>query len=339
MDDWTPDCSPAPQPRPLDGGLGGRRIAEARIGTGALQGAPWKALEVPPDLSRHGLHVGTSGFHYEDWAGAFYPPRGLRPDGAPGMGGKEWFPFYQMYFSFLEVNHTFLREPDIAHFVELDRRCRASMRFSVLVHRDVSHKGTWDPEEGKSQMRRHAAAVAPIAESGRFYSFLIQLDHRQERSRKVLDYLLLSASAALAEGLDVHVEFRDRTWHQEPVLKALKDAGIGICNTDLPALPRAFPLRSYATTAKGYVRYNGRNAAAWHEEPFGRRPGDGVRSGRYDYLYSLEEIEERIPAQLLLLEKTGAVAAVWRNHARGQSPMNAARNLFLAERRLRAAEA
>jgi uncharacterized protein YecE (DUF72 family) len=240
-----------------------------------------------------------------------------------------------MYFSFLEINHTFLREPELSHFVELERRSRSSMRFSVMVHRDVSHKGTWDAEEGKSLMRKHAAAVAPLADSGRFHSFLIQLDHRLERSRRVLDYLLAVASASLGEGLDVHVEFRNRTWHQEPVLRALQDAGIGICNADLPSLlPGAFPMRAYATTAKGYIRYSGQNAAAWDADAVATRRS-GAFDARYDYLYSLEEVEERIPGQLVLLQKTGAVAVVFKNHVRGQSALNAVQNLFLAEREMK----
>jgi uncharacterized protein YecE (DUF72 family) len=239
-----------------------------------------------------------------------------------------------MYFSFLEINHTFLREPDIAHFVELERRSRAGLRFSVLTHRDISHKGTWDVGEGRSLMRKHASAVTPLADAGRFYSFLIQLDHGVERHRRVLDYLLAVGSASLEEGLDVHVEFRHRTWHQEPVLRALKDAGIGLCNPDLPALlPGAFPLRAYATTAKGYLRYSGQNASAWDPESASSRRG-GAYDSRYDYLYSLEEVEDRIGGQLSLLRKTGLVAAVYRNHVRGQSALNAVQNMFLAGRRL-----
>jgi uncharacterized protein YecE (DUF72 family) len=302
---------------------------------GPREAAPWKPLEIPPDLSRFGLFVGTSGFHYGDWAGAFYPPpRGSR--------NGDVYPFYQMYFSFLEVNHTFLREPELAHFAELERRSRPSMRFSVMAHRDVSQKGTWDAAEGRSLMRRHVAAVAPLAESGRFHSFLIQLDHRQERSRKVHDYLLATASAAVEEGLDAHIEFRNRTWHQEAVLRSLQDAGIGVCNPDLPALlPGAFPLRAYATTAKGYLRYSGQNAAAWDDDA-ARRPaqpspeGPLRRDSRYDYLYSLEEVEARIPGQFALLRKTGAVAVVYRNHARGRAALNAVQNLFLAEREWKA---
>lgn len=311
---------------PIDDWMPQAPIREARV---SQPFQVWRPLEVPPDLSGQGLLVGTSGFHYPDWAGAFYPPRSPR----------EGFPFYQMYFSFLEINHTFLAEPDPAYFAELERRSRARLRYSVLVHRDISHKGTWDAGEGRSLMKKHAAAVTPLAEAGRFYSFLIQLDHGVERHRRVLDYLLAVGSAALEEGLDVHVEFRHRTWHQEPVLRALQDAGIGLCNPDLPALlPGAFPLRAYATTAKGYIRYSGQNAAAWDPESVARRSGaydgrDG-RDGRYDYLYSLEEVEERIGGQLSLLGKTGMVAAVYRNHVRAQSALNAVQNLFLAGRRI-----
>lgn len=326
MQDWSPGTS-AHESR--DGGAASGSVPSPAA-------APWKPLEIPPDPSRHGLYVGTSGFNYDDWAGAFYPPRGARVGGSGvAGGGREWFPFYQLYFSFLEVNHTFLREADAAHFAELERRSRPNLRIAVMAHRDVSQKGTWDAQEGRALMKRHAAAVAPLADSGRFYSFLVQLDHRQERSRRVLDCLLAACSAAVEERLDVHLEFRNRTWHQEPVLRELRDAGIGICNPDLPDLPLSFPLRSYATTSKGYLRYSGRNAAAWGPEtpPAPRRPGGG--ESRYDYLYAPGEIEARVPGQLLLLRKAGEAAVVFKNHVRGQAAVNAVQNLFLAERLLR----
>ncbi len=143
MDDWIPGLELSPQqPKGVTPPGGGAPPQGGK--------SPWKPLEIPPDLSRSGLMVGTSGFHYDDWAGAFYPPRGARPGGSSPGGGREWFPFYQMYFSYLEINHTFQREPDLAHFLELERRSRASMRFSVMVHRDVPNKGTWDAGQGRS---------------------------------------------------------------------------------------------------------------------------------------------------------------------------------------------
>jgi uncharacterized protein YecE (DUF72 family) len=292
---------------------------------------PWKPLDIPPDVSRFGLYVGTSGYRFEDWAGRFYPP------GA----GRDGFPFYQLYFPFLELGHTFDQEPLLSQFVELERRSRPGMLFSVKAHRDISHKGTWDAREGRSLMRKQVAVVGPLVETGRFYSFLIQLDERVERGRKALDYLLETASAAIGEGLDVHVEFRNRTWHQEAVLQSLKDAGVGICNTDLPGLPHAFPLKTYATTGKAYVRYCGRNLAGWlaAEESLrgaGGPPGERLRArnARYDYLYSAAELEERVRGQLLLLKKTGSVAAVFKNHVGAKAALNAVQAIRLAGRHL-----
>jgi uncharacterized protein YecE (DUF72 family) len=284
----------------------------------------WKPHDIPPDLSAQGLHIGTGGYAFDDWAGPFYPP-----------GARDHLPFYQLYFSFLELNHTFYQEPLVQHFVELERRSKPGMLYSVKVHRDVSHKGTWDAREGHALMRRHAAAVGPLAESGRFYSFLIQLDEGVERGRKVLDYLLATAAAAVSEGLDVHVEFRNRTWHQEPVLQSLKDAGIGICNTDLPPLPHVFPLRAYATTDKAYVRYCGRNLAAWRPDGHGGSPAERMRArnARYDYLYGPGELEELARGQLQMLKKTGAVAAVFKNHVGAQAALNAMRQIRLLAQR------
>ena len=332
MNDWSP--APLPQPGFPEKAASPRArevtflLPEARPATGGSSAGgvrkpgAWKPQDIPPDLSALGLRVGTGGYSFDDWDGRFYPP-----------AARERFPFYQLYFSFLELNHTFYREPLLEQFAELERRSRPGMLYAVKTHRDVSHKGTWDVAEGRSLMRRHAAAVSPLAESGRFYSFLIQLDEGVERASKVLDYLLAAGSAAVSQGLDVHVEFRNRTWHQEPVLQALKDAGIGICNTDLPPLPHMFPLRAYATTAKSYVRYCGRNLGAWkpHGHEAGGSPAERARSrnARYDYLYSPRELEELAQGLLAMRKKASSVAAVFENHVGAQAAYNALEQIRL----------
>ncbi len=304
--------------------------------------ASWKPWDLPPDITGQGALVGVGGYDFADWAGRFYPP-GRRAGGNaqvkfPGERfPEERFLFYQLYFSFLEIGHTFHEEPMLQRFVELERRSKAGMRFAVKVHRDISHKGVWDAEAGKSLMRKHAAAVSPLSETGRFHSFLIQLDDGQERDRKVLDYLLATASAAVSEGLDVHIEFRNRTWHQESVLQSLKDAGVGICNTEIPALPQAFPLKAYATSGKGYVRYHGLNLAAWQAAeagPGGRRgisPSDRMRASqaRYAYLYSQAELRERMRGLVQLLKKAGPVAVAFQNHVGAGAALNALQAIHL----------
>ena len=203
--------------------------------------------------------------------------------------------FYQKYFPLVEINNTFYREPMLTNFVDIERRSRPATKYVVKVYRDISHTKRWEAETGKALMRNHITAVSPLVETGRFYSFLIQLEDRTIRNQERLDYFLAVASEAVRMKLDVHIEFRHNSWHNLYPLQALKDSGIGICNTEIPPVKYAFPLKAYATTEKGYVRYSGRNIQNW--VPKGKQKTSKARiearNARYDYLYSEPEMEER----------------------------------------------
>jgi uncharacterized protein YecE (DUF72 family) len=294
----------------------------------------WKALNLPSDISGQGALVGSAGFVFRDWVGRFYPPVG-KSSSKEKVSTREWFKFYQTYFSFLEIGHTFYQEPQLQQFVELERSSKTSMRFSVKVNGEISNKGKWDPTQGKSLMQKHIVAVSPLSETGRLHSLLIQLEEGVERNRKVLDYLLGTASVAISNGVDVHVEFRNHTWHQESVLQALKDSGIGICNTEIPKLAHVFPLKSYVTSDKGYVRYSGLNLEAWEaaEGSSGISPSERLQLSqeRYNYLYSRKELEDRIRGQLKIIRKVSSTAIVFANHNEAKSIVNAIQNIDLLQ--------
>ena len=99
-----------------------------------------------------------------------------------------------------------------------------------------------------------------------------------------------------------------RSWHLEHVLKRMKDNGIGVCNTDLPASPATFPLKAYATSNKGYIRYHGREGN--------------------DYLYTVDEIVDRVEGQQVLLRKTDSVAIAYANYGNGNAVVNAIENII-----------
>ena len=136
----------------------------------------------------------------------------------------------------------------------------------------------------------------------------------------------------------MHIEFRHKSWHTQGTMQALKDAGVGICNTDLPAFPHAFPLRAYATTDKGYLRYNGRNLANWHPQGPQTTAKEKIaaRNARYDYLYSPAELLELINGQLNLLAKTGSLVVAYNNHFRIKAVLNAIENLELLQKEITA---
>ncbi len=51
-------------------------------------------------MKTDGLHVGTSGWTYDDWSGPFYPPE---------VKGTDRLTFYAQHFDTVEVNASFYR--------------------------------------------------------------------------------------------------------------------------------------------------------------------------------------------------------------------------------------
>ncbi len=304
-------------------------------GTGAMLAGDtgWKPMEIPPDCEDGGYYVGTSGYYFDDWIGRFNPPMAskttMRNLTHQDRADQDRLLFYQKYFPLVEVNNTFYREPSFDQFVDINTRSRSRTQYIVKVHRDISHSKSQDADQARSMMRRYVSSVAPIQESGRFFSFLIQLEDHLRFSNRCLDYLRLVASEATYSDHDVHIEFRHISWHSVQAFQALKDAGIGICNTEIPPVSHAFPLKYYATTDKGYVRYSGRNLDNWY--PSGpqttSKERTEARNARYDYMYSEDEVGDRVLGQISLRQKTSSVAVAYNNHYNAQAVMNGIMNL------------
>jgi uncharacterized protein YecE (DUF72 family) len=111
----------------------------------------------------------------------------------------------------------------------------------------------------------------------------------------------------------------------------LKDCGVGICNTDIPPIPHAFPLKAYATTDKGYIRYSGKNLDNWYPKgpALSAKQKTAQRNARYDYDYSADELARHAAAQRLLLTKTSGIAVAYNNHYQAKAIRNAMENLRL----------
>jgi uncharacterized protein YecE (DUF72 family) len=291
----------------------------------------WEPMPFPPDLGKHRYLFGTSGYHFDDWIGTFNPPRGYKGE----FGNQDRLQFYQRYFPFVEINNTFYREQDQGYFESLCKRTE-SLTYSVKVNREISHTRTWKAEEGEQIMLRNVQAVQPISEAGKFYSFLIQLGDFVRYDKRKLDYLTSVSEVALGASLDVHIEFRHISWHTVDTLQTLKDQGIGICNTDIPRIKDAFPLKSYATNSKGYIRYSGRNLENWYQ----KGPRDTSkqrtesRNARYDYEYTITELEDFALGQIALTQKTDLVAVAYNNHYSGQAVRNAIQNMQILNAKL-----
>src|SRR5262245_16129200 len=75
--------------------------------------------------------VGTSGYSYPGWKGAFYPPK---------LPQKEMLPFYAQQFATVELNNTFYRLPDTSSVEAWAGQVSGTFRFAVKAPQTITHR-------------------------------------------------------------------------------------------------------------------------------------------------------------------------------------------------------
>lgn len=263
------------------------------------------ALPVPepdrrlPKVGGHPVYVGTSGFSFPDWDGAFYPP---------GLPAARRIGFYARYFPAVEINSTYYGIPGPRMLAQLAEKSPADLEFVVKAHQSMTHE-LGAPSRVYDEFLR---AIEPIRESGRFHGILAQFPWRFRRtpeSERQLDEIRSRFS-----GLPLFAEFRHSSWAAEDVFASLAERGIGYCSVDEPALEGLMPRVARATTDVAYVRLHGRNDKTW----WGQGEGD-----RYDYDYRPEELKEWVQKIRELAERAKKTYVFFNNCHAGQAARNA----------------
>src|SRR4051794_24367050 len=96
------------------------------------------------------LHVGTSGYSYKEWKGAFYPDK---------LPQKEMLGFYARRLSTVEVNSTFSKLPG-DHVVESWlRQTPDSFRFVLKAPRSITHMRRLKDAEEMTDRLLHTASL------------------------------------------------------------------------------------------------------------------------------------------------------------------------------------
>src|SRR5262249_31031743 len=112
------------------------------------------------------------------------------------------------------------------------------------------------------------------------------------------------------------LEVRHSSWIEGGALDLLAAANMGLCNIDQPLFSRSVKPSAYSTSTIGYVRLHGRNYKQWFS------PGAGVRE-RYDYLYSLDELQPWADRVRAVAGDTLETYVVTNNHNLGKAVVNA----------------
>jgi len=181
-------------------------------------------------------YIGTSGWHYEDWRGLFYPA---------DLPKSKWLEFYARHFPTVELNSSFYRLPSERAFVNWREASPQGFIFAVKVSRFITHiKRLKDVQEPLQNFFKRAdllkAKLGPL---------LYQLPPNMKRHDDRLESFL-----ALLPVQYCHVfEFRHESWFDNGVFEILKRHNAGWCVFDMPD----FTSPVVATAEFAYVRFHG----------------------------------------------------------------------------------
>jgi len=258
-------------------------------------------------MSADAVHVGTSGYSFDDWVGPFYPPGTKR-------GG--FLEYYAQQFGCVEVNATYYRIPPPRTLASMAERTPPDFRFIVKLHQSMTHE-TGGAAAPYDEFR---AAIEPLREAGKLHGLLAQFPWAFRRTEAAKLHLERLRTALPGEPL--WVEFRHASWMHPKLPAWLAERALGYCAVDEPALPGLVPPVTHVTNDLAYVRFHGRNAATW----WGRGGGD-----RYDYDYSERELTEWVKRVGEMAQQAKQTYLFFNNCHAGQ----AARNAKLMEELLR----
>lgn len=257
------------------------------------------------------IYVGTSGFKFDDWKGAFYPS---------DLPPKDWLKYYGERFNCLEINATYYRLMPARTLFYMAQKVPADFQFTVKAYGGLTH----EPEAGgEEDFAAFTDSLQPLLEAGKFGCVLAQFPHRfhntQENRRYLVEFRRRFGDLPLV------VEFRGRDWAQEAVFELLREQGLGYCAVDEPRFKSLMPPVVVATSSVGYVRFHGRNYEKWFK---------GDNKTRYDYLYSEDELREWLPKIKRLEQETERTYVFMNNCYGGKAATNAAQLKEMVQKEL-----
>jgi uncharacterized protein YecE (DUF72 family) len=180
--------------------------------------------------------IGTSGWQYADWRGAFYPQ---------GLAQRAWLEHYARNFRTVELNASFYRLPSRQTFAGWAQRTPADFVVAVKASRYLTHmKRLREPAEPVARLLDRAGGLG-----AKLGPVLMQLppDFAADLPR------LAAALDAFPAGVRVAVEVRHDSWFTPQTHDLLTERNVALCLADRDArwlTPR------WRTADWGYVRFH-----------------------------------------------------------------------------------
>jgi uncharacterized protein YecE (DUF72 family) len=251
------------------------------------------------------IRIGPAGWSYKDWEGIVYPQK---PDAK-----FDPLAYLARFFDTIEINSSFYRPFTAATAKSWARRVAAAPHFlfTAKLNRVFTHERGKATAEDEKQVREGIAALAGVGKLG---AVLLQFPWSFKNTDE--ERLYLTKLLERFNDYPLVLEVRHSSWNNPRIYEWLEELGVGICNVDQPLFSKSIKPAALSTSPVGYVRLHGRNYQDWFREK-------APRDDRYNYLYSLDELEPWITRIKEIAAKTKESYVITNNHFRGQAVVNA----------------
>src|ERR1044072_1294525 len=183
------------------------------------------------------LHVGTSGWTYEDWQGSFYPLE---------IPKRRWLNWYATHFCCTEINPSFYRTPSIEAVQTWHDSTPANFRFAWKASKFITH---WKRLSDKSENSLELMKSRLLVLGSKCGPVLFQLPRRFTAHRDRLAHFI----KMLPRQYDYAFEFRHASWYEAPIISLLRENDIALCLSDHHHAPAPW----ISTASHVYVRGHG----------------------------------------------------------------------------------
>ena len=196
------------------------------------------------------LFIGTSGWAYKEWKGAFYPRE---------LPQSDFLRYYASILSACEINATFYRLQSESTLARWRQSTPDRFRLAVKAHRRLTH-GRQIAADDASRAFKRTFLESLSALGPRLSCILFQFPPHRERDDGLLERLL----ADLPSNVHPALEFRHESWDSVEVRERVAGVGGTTCFSDVSGQPPdSLPPGPIAYVRLRADRYGDAERAGW----------------------------------------------------------------------------
>lgn len=192
------------------------------------------------------IFIGTSGWHYNDWIGQFYPP---------DITGYYELTYHARFFNTVENNSSFYRIASESTYKTWSKMVPANYRFSIKLNKQITHISKLQVTDAVRERVQYILDTTQVLEQ-KLGALLIQLPACFIFDIQRLETFLAFFTEEVRSRpfvFDLAIEFRNRYWFTDETYALLRKYNVAL----VAANSSRYPGARQVTANIAYIRMHG----------------------------------------------------------------------------------